>query len=281
MVQTVAIFDIDGTLTRSRRPMEAGFARIFRGVARAFPCYLVTGSDHAKVAEQIPADVLAMMAGVFTCAGNELWQGGRTVFSMHHAFPDEMIDFVESLVADAGYPVRTGRHVEERVGTLNVSVVGRNANALQRKDYLRHDRATGERQSLIEAIRARFPDYDAFRGGQISIDISPKGWNKARVAGEVTGRHEDAEIHFFADNINADGNDLPLARALENSGRPHRIHPVRNCDETLAILKSEYCRPARPAEAAGAVQDCFQPDRIGFVPPHARFTGSRRWRCRG
>lgn len=253
MAQAIAIFDIDGTLTRSRRPMEAGFARVFRGVVRRYPSYLVTGSDYAKVAEQIPGDIIDLVAGVFTCAGNELWQGGRAVFSMHHAFPDEMIEFAGTLMDGCSYPVRTGRHVEERVGTLNISVVGRNANALQRRDYQRHDKANGERQRLIEAIRGRYPDYDAFRGGQISIDISPRGWNKARVAAEVMSRHDEAEIHFFADNINDDGNDLPLARALEAAGRQHRVHPVRNCDETLAILKAEYLAAGQDQAVATAL----------------------------
>jgi hypothetical protein len=103
---------------------------------------------------------------------------------MSHAFPDELITLAERLVQSASYGMRTGRHVEARTGALNISVIGRNASMLQRRDYLRHDRQTGERDSIIAEIEKQFPEYEANRGGQISIDIAPRGWNKGRIVRE-------------------------------------------------------------------------------------------------
>jgi phosphomannomutase len=146
--------------------------------------------------------------------------------------------------------MRTGRHVEARTGALNISVIGRNASMLQRRDYLRHDRQTGERDSIIAEIEKQFPEYEANRGGQISIDIAPRGWNKGRIVREVRSRIPDAAIRFFGDSIGEGGNDLPLAEALRAAGGDHSIHAVSGHSETLAILRTLFGNADRATEVA-------------------------------
>jgi phosphomannomutase len=246
----VLVFDVDGTLTPPRQPMEDIMARELRRLVNARQIYLVTGSDRAKLDAQVPSDILDASAGVFCCLGNELWRGQRLIMEMRHDFPPELVEFASAMIGESAYPVRTGRHVEERTGSLNVSVVGRNANVLQRRDYVRHDRETSERDRLIAEIEARFPEYECNRGGQISIDIAPRGWNKARVFKEVKARSPDAAVHFFGDTINEGGNDLPLAQALIAAGPQHVVNAVKDWRETLAILKSAYGAAGRASEVA-------------------------------
>lgn len=246
----VLVFDVDGTLTPPRQPMEEAMARELRRLANARQVYLVTGSDRAKLEAQVAPDILEASAGVFCCLGNELWRGQRLVMEMRHDFPPELIEFATSLIAAAAYPVRTGRHVEERTGSLNISVVGRNANLLQRRDYARHDRATAERDRIIAEIEARHPEYECNRGGQISIDIAPRGWNKARVFKEVKARSPEAAVHFFGDTISEGGNDLPLAQALIADGPQHVVNAVRDWRETLAILRTGYGAAGQASEVA-------------------------------
>jgi len=246
----VLVFDIDGTLTASRQPMTPELAAVLRPVAEGRPVYLVTGSDYSKVAEQVPGAVLARVAGVFTCVGNEFWQGGGLVRSRRHEFPAAMVAEIEAMLMASDYGVRTGRHVEERAGTLNVSVVGRNADLAQRAAYHAHDIETGERGRLAARIEARFPAYEARRGGQISVDVSPRGWNKAQVVPEIRRRHGATPIHFFADNLGEDGNDLPLAQALVAEGPHNRVNAVTGWRDTLAILERDYMPARQPARSA-------------------------------
>lgn len=249
-MREVLVFDVDGTLTPPRSRMEDGMARIFRRIVATECVFLVTGSDIGKLQGQVDEDILAATAGVFVCSGNEFWRGGRLVRAMHHDFPAELVAHAQQLLEAAGYGLRTGRHVEERTGTLNISVVGRNANRLQRRDYHLHDMRTGERRAIAAAIEARFPDYEANCGGQISIDITPRGWNKGRLVREILERHPEACISFFGDNMGEGGNDLPLARALREHGDRHRLHAVSDHQETLAILKNRFLQSgARDAVA--------------------------------
>ncbi len=246
----ILVFDVDGTLTPPRSMMEDGMARLLRQLAVERPVYLVTGSDLAKLLRQVPADIAGRAAGVFCCSGNELWRGGRLTYQMRHEFPDELVDFATQLLGSAQYPTRTGNHIEARTGSLNISVVGRNANMIQRRDYFRHDKANGERAHIAAAIEAKFPQYEANRGGQISIDIAPRGWNKARVVKEILGRSPGLPIHFFGDTVCEGGNDLPLALALASLGSEHVVHGVADHHETLAILKARYCAGQPASEVA-------------------------------
>jgi hydroxymethylpyrimidine pyrophosphatase-like HAD family hydrolase len=210
----------------------------------------VTGSDLRNLQEQVPAAVLLDFAGFFTCSGNEMHKGGRRIHAMQHAFPDELAAFAEAWIGQAKFLLRTGRHVEARTGTLNVSVVGRNARRAERAGYHRHDIETGERLALARAISARFPDYEVRLGGQISVDVSPRGWNKGRVVGEILSRHPEAAIAFFGDNTGKNGNDEPVVEALRDAGPDHRVHAVASYRETLAILMRDYCGLAEAERVA-------------------------------
>ncbi len=239
-MEQVFVFDVDGTLTGPRRFMHEDFARFFRTIVNTEIVYLVSGSDMAKLEEQLPGWLLQSVSGTFTCSGNELWQGSQTIFQMHHVFPDEMLEFARKLVDESSYEARTGNHQETRTGTLNVSVVGRNANPLQRNDYDRYDKESGDRQRMIAAINETFGDYEANRGGQISIDISPRGWNKSRVHSELKRKYEDVAFRFFGDNICDGGNDLPLAEVIMNDHPANKVYPVRDHFETWKILQEEF-----------------------------------------
>jgi len=66
----VYMFDVDGTLTPSRRPMTEDFKKFFKHWVNKNTFYLVTGSDLPKLQEQMGG--LEIHAdGIFTCCGNE------------------------------------------------------------------------------------------------------------------------------------------------------------------------------------------------------------------
>ena len=51
------IFDVDGTLTPSRKQMDIGFSSEFLIFCCKYDTYLVTGSDRAKTIEQVGLDI--------------------------------------------------------------------------------------------------------------------------------------------------------------------------------------------------------------------------------
>lgn len=244
-MDSLLVFDVDGTLTGPRRRMHEDFTRFFKSVCRNYPVFLVSGSDMPKLEQQLPPEVIQLVTGIFACSGNELLVDGHAVYRMEHYFPEELTSFLEGFVEKSDYGVRTGNHLELRTGTLNVSVVGRKADPIQRDRYYTYDKEHHERQALIRALMERFPDYEANVGGQISVDVTPRGWNKSRVFNELSQRYPNKPIAFFGDNMHIGGNDRPLGDAIANGSAANKVYAVEDHYDTWKILQDHYCTDAR------------------------------------
>ena len=135
-MQRIYLFDVDGTLTPPRQRIDEDFAAIFlewRQYVGA-PVYLVTGSSLKVIKKQIFDEFLQACDGVFTCSGNELWQGKDLIYRRKFRVPSGLLaDLQLYLSTGARYHVRTGRHIARRPGMINFSVLGRNANLLHRE----------------------------------------------------------------------------------------------------------------------------------------------------
>lgn len=95
---TVYLFDMDGTLTPPRLPMTEDFADTFVPWLAHHKAFIATGSDFAKVMEQLPDSVINAFSGIYCAMGNQLRQGHEIVyqkdFKLSDAYPDENIVFM-------------------------------------------------------------------------------------------------------------------------------------------------------------------------------------------
>ena len=218
----VYIFDVDGTLTPSRRPITDDFEIFFFKWANKNIFYLVSGSDLEKIKEQVPEYILELAEGVFTCGGNKFYLTHRTgdILEYENIFkpPDDLLKYLEDTLDESDYPVKAGQHIEDRGSMLNFSMVGRNCTLQERKDYFEYDNLTDERQNIAKYIRENWSTLDAVIGGQISIDIAPKGNDKSQVIDKIMNRNivtsKDNYV-FIGDRTMKGGNDYPLAKVME------------------------------------------------------------------
>lgn len=236
-MRQIFAFDVDGTLTAPRQHISPDFEAYFRDFVQSNIVFLITGSDHDKISEQLPTDLIAMCQGVFTCSGAEMWQGSYLVYRKTHNFPGSLIEVAEHFIDNSSYPVRCGNHIEPRPGMLNISVVGRNASLEQRWAYHQWEQKRQERSAFVASLLSEFPDYEASTGGEISIDIVPKGWTKAVARAEIEKRVPACSITFFGDKMDHNGNDKPLADELAKFPQ-HRAIPVNTFEDTWDALRS-------------------------------------------
>lgn len=220
-MEIVFVFDVDGTLTDPRQPMDARFADFFDRFARKNTVILVSGSDLPKLKEQLPNRILESCSRIYTCSGAECWSDGKLIYRKEHEFPPALIECCEAFVDLSSYGLRFGNHLEHRPGMLNVTVVGRNATNEQRKHYFEWDRKERERAQFVDIINNSDRPYEAAAGGEISIDIAPRGWNKSVILPELFAHYPNAAIKFYGDRTERGGNDWPLADALAAAGAPH------------------------------------------------------------
>ena len=207
------IFDVDGTLTPSRKKIDPDFLIFFNSFALANEVYLVTGSDRNKTIEQITHLLYCNCKRVYNCAGNDVYEGDVSVYRNDWTLPLEAREHLNEELLQSTFPVRTGIHIEERPGCVNFSIVGRGANQTERLVYSDWDEIKGERKAIADRFNKKFPELHAFVGGVTGVDISDKGSDKSQIIRDF----QDGGVVFYGDRMEEGGNDKPLADAILNN----------------------------------------------------------------
>ena len=247
------IFDMDGTLSESRQPISDEMIDCLRKIPNSYKKYLVTGSDMAKIEEQIPEDVLLeVFDKVFACNGTRVFNTRLDLDDETRPIEPELIhsvtlkDFYSDsdlnhivntllkLAHETHTKIKTGTFIEWRDSQINFSVVGRNCTTEQREDYIKWDKKSKERKKLVEQLEDKFQGWGlSFRlGGQISIDITRQGWDKSYAFSNISEKPEDCV--FFGDKIVPGGNDYDIAVLCG------KYHDVQGAADTILALNSEY-----------------------------------------
>jgi len=205
------IFDVDGTLTPSRGRIDDDFKKFFVEFCKNNNVYLVTGSDKPKTVEQIGDELYSMAKRVYNCSGSEVWVGDKQIKTNDWKVPYHVRTWLLDKLEESNFPLRTGLHIEERVGMINFSVVGRNATVGERKLYVKYDKEHNERNVIADLFNKEFSDLIARPGGETGIDISPIGKDKSQIINDFD---INDTLHFFGDRMDPQGNDYPLKKVI-------------------------------------------------------------------
>mgnify|MGYP003132293335 CR=1 FL=1 len=237
---TCFLFDVDGTLTEARQPMEEEFASFFESWATDKNVYLVSGSDLQKIQEQVPSKVLNKCKGIFSCMGNELWQEDKNnnlnwVYKNKLTLPQEIKSWLDQKIKDSKFENRPSTrkppHFEFRAGMVNFSVVGRGASTALRQYYYDWDEGQRERETIAKEFNELFKEshnLEALVGGQISLDIQQVGKDKGQVLD-----HLDFEKYiFFGDRCFEGGNDYSISVKVDE------VCQVTDYKHTRKLLES-------------------------------------------
>ena len=233
------LFDMDGTLTEARQPISNEVISVLKNIPNSIKKYLVTGSDLAKIEEQIPPPLLLeLFEEVYACNGTKVYNSNLDMDDETRPIELELIhtttlkDFYSDAdithivnvlletAANTHTKIKTGTFIEWRDSQINFSVIGRNCTTDQRADYVQWDIKSGERQKIVDNLRKEFKGWGlSFRlGGQISIDITREGWDKSYAFENM--KQSPDQCVFFGDKICKDGNDLDIAMKC---GRYHHV----------------------------------------------------------
>jgi len=234
----IYLFDIDGTLTPSRLRIDLEFEQYFLQWMKDKDVIFVTGSDKEKTIEQVGEKIWTNASRIYQSCGNAVYQGGQLIHKNHYDLSPELKKLLLEFVSYSECPKQFKNHIEERIGLVNFSPIGRSCPQEAREEYYKWDTKVKERETFCQMIEDKFPELEATVGGQISIDIYPKGQNKGQVLDDLEGH-----IVFFGDKCDPGGNDYPVVERLEREWdgtfqMNRTIHRVKNYNETWDILKT-------------------------------------------
>ena len=231
---TKFIFDVDGTLTPSRGFIDSDFKSWFNIFATKYPVMLVTGSDKPKTVEQIGEDTYNLCHTVYNCSGADVWQSNKNIRQSNWTFPSMAHEWLCGKLEESSFPLRTGLHFEHRIGLVNFSIVGRNADQQQRAEYVEWDTKSNERNRIAQWFNQLFTGLEARPGGETGIDITPKGGDKSQILSDFSN---DTKLVFFGDRMDLDGNDYPLSKAIVDNNQGV-CYNVSNWQDTWEKLKT-------------------------------------------
>ena len=210
------IFDVDGTLTPSRKKITPEFFDKFFQFTEENDVYLVTGSDRDKTLEQITPEIYNNCKRVYNCSGSDVYEGDKNVYRNDWELPEKVERFLQDELDFSQFPIRNGNHIERRPGGVNFSILGRDKDPmLGREEYVKWNKIHSERRFIALRILDMFPDLTVALGGQTGIDIGPLGADKRQILRDFTA---DDEIHFFGDRMESGGNDHSLGEAVKKMG---------------------------------------------------------------
>ena len=171
--------------------------------------------------------------------GNEFRKGNGIIYQNEFDPPAALRELLVSRQMYGGFPVEAkrggrGEIFEFRTGMLNFTTNGRNADAEERNRYYKWDKKHKERSGIAKEVEEKFPELEARLGGQISIDIQPKGNNKSQASKWVRENLRE-RMFFFGDKCEEGGNDYDIALDITKSG-DGKIFRVKDDRDTMEVL---------------------------------------------
>ena len=248
-MKSIYLFDVDGTLTPAKSKIEQSFAKDFYNWQKGKQVYIVSGGSFPRIVDQLGRKNIDQVQGVFSCMGNAFhkkidnvdnYSTWRLMYENKFIVKKPRLFFseLERYVMNSDFYIKTGRHYEERVGMVNFSIVGRNANTKERKQYEEYDKKHLEREKIVAKLSEKHPSLDFVIGGAVSIDIFNKGNDKGQVITHFADKLKDHRIVFAGDRIPFPGNDYSLAEAVKRCPNGEAVE-VECWQDTAALLKTD------------------------------------------
>ncbi|KAI2776564.1 eukaryotic phosphomannomutase [Daldinia loculata] len=249
---TIALFDVDETLTPARRAASPEVLRTLERLRQKVAIGFVGGSNLPKQQEQLGAadrPVTTMFDFCFS-------ENGLTAYKMGAELPSnsfikwlgednykELANWTLHYIADLDIPIKRGTFIEFRNGMVNISPIGRNASTQERNEYQAYDEKHKIRETMVGKMREKFGHLGlTFSiGGQISFDVFPTGWDKTYCLKHLEdeakkpGGIEYTNIHFFGDKTSKGGNDYEIYVDPRTIG-----HSVEGPEDCLRQIKETF-----------------------------------------
>lgn len=254
-MKTVFLFDLDGTLCKSRKPVTKKLVSLLTEVNKNYELGILTGSDLDFLKEQCK-DLFKSLGYeqkvyALACNGTKSFSVSLNSKSIveynlikeenlrerigEENFKTVMCELIyeqtESMI-DYDFPL-TGNFITYRGSTINWCPVGRCANDEDRAIFKKEDKEKNIRATHVESIKRAFSENNVDGliinvAGDTSFDIYPTGWDKTY----AMQFFEDYDVYFWGDRMTEGGNDYTM-----HMRRDVNSFPVENPNETYKSVK--------------------------------------------
>lgn len=218
------IFDLDGTLTKSKSPITEHMASLVTRLLEKAKVAVISGGGYPQIESQF-ANLLPANNDNYTnlfllpTSGTRLyrWQGSWIKEYAEDLTASEKVKILTALRTVLHPPVYEappkiyGEVIEDRDSQITFSALGQKAPVELKYAW---DPRREKREAIAAAIMKKIPEFDVRVGGATSVDITRKGVNKSYGIRKLEDylKLEPKNIIFVGDALFYGGNDYP-ARA--------------------------------------------------------------------
>ncbi len=237
------VFDLDGTLAESKQRVEADTGLLIAELLKHMPVAIMSGGSYGQFETQffpaLPIEVPLNNLYIFptNAAACFVYRGGWKP-QYDHSYSEteraEVHQAIEAAMRELSIPAPEttyGDIVQDRGAQITYSAVGQQAPVAAKQAWAAAHNE--DRKKLRDVIAKKLLNYSVSTGGITSIDITPKGVNKAygveRFA-ELT-KISLPEMLYVGDALEEGGNDSMVI------GTGIHTHQVFGPEESVALIR--------------------------------------------
>jgi hypothetical protein len=235
-------FDLDGTLTPSKQPIDAEMAALLDRLIKYGTVAVISGGDwpqfETQLINRLPADTELDQLVVLPTSGTKLYRHDgqwRCIYAelLSAAERESIIGTLATMVGALGLDAERswGERIEDRGSQITFSGLGQQAPPEAKFAW---DPGFAKREAIREMLAPLLPGFAVRIGGSTSVDITRQGVDKGRGMlnlAEETGIPV-AEMLFIGDAFYPRGNDSPVAAAGVD------CIPVRDVTDTKRLIEA-------------------------------------------
>ncbi len=217
-------FDLDGTLAESKMPLTSEMAGLLNKLSTVAKVAVISGGSFERFEEQLlpylipSSNIILLPTDGGACfeynSAEKQWRMTESLI-FNQELKKETRKVLDEIIGSGLYDIPSnpaGEYVEDRGTEIAFSALGQEALLENKKDW---DPDQKKRQKIKQELEKRLPDVSISIAGTTSIDILPKGFNKA-VGLEALLKRLDLtkkDVVFLGDAIFPGGNDYSVFEA--------------------------------------------------------------------
>ena len=241
-MKRLIVFDLDGTLARSKSPLDTEMAELLHALLDIADVAVISGGSwaqfEAQVLSNLPHDDRLEKLSLLPTCGTKFFAydgGWRAIYSEDLSAEDKtrIVNALKSALRETGLGEQKtwGDVIEDRGSQITFSALGQEAPLAAKAKW---DPDFAKRQKIKAILDESIPDFSVRLGGTTSVDVTKLGIDKAygiHKLRDILGISLE-EMLFVGDALFVGGNDRPAMDAGVTSIQ------VRDPDETKRVIET-------------------------------------------
>lgn len=236
------IFDLDGTLAKSKSPIDQEMSDLFTELLTVAQVAIISGGDWPQFQKQVLkhlSDKTSLKKlTILPTNGTKFYQYKEAWEQLYEEnFTDEektkILDHLRKAVAESDLHIENkwGEQIEDRGSQITFSALGQQAPLDAKKNW---DSDFSKRKKIVQRLSEPLKEFSIGMGGTTSIDVTKPGIDKAYGIHKIKDilKMDISKMMFIGDALFEGGNDYPARRTGVDCIQ------VRDPEETKRIIET-------------------------------------------